>query len=142
MADKDTTMTSSPKKKNIYDVFTAISTNEDISRADIAKQTGISVMTVGKIADSLIAKNLAVQTKESKSSSGRKAGLLSLNPLHFAVIISLYDSSFSIDVFGTKMTSIYRYEFEYDENASDEINIEKFLSECKNIISSSESISE
>ena len=76
------------KPENIKNVFnTVVNCGCRISRADIAAETKLSIMTVGKIVDAFITHGILLQSKEIKESSGRKAGLVMLNPERTARII-------------------------------------------------------
>lgn len=111
------------KHENIKNVFNAIIAHGDkLSRAEIAKKTNLSIMTVGKIVEALINCGIINQYKEVKDSAGRKAGLVKLNSNRMSIIIDLttYDFmitivDFSLNLFD-KIMYPYDTEFGYLEN--------------------------
>jgi len=67
------------KDMNRLSVYRLIAKHGEISRAEISRQTGISVPTVLKIANFLVAKELVLEIGEGSSPIGRKPGLLKYN---------------------------------------------------------------
>jgi predicted NBD/HSP70 family sugar kinase len=61
-------------------ILNAIKSHGDISRAEIARLTGLSPATVSAITAELIAENLVLEHAEGDSSGGRPPILLRLNP--------------------------------------------------------------
>ena len=82
---------SSIKKESVRAIFHAITGKDQISRAEIAELTGLSLMTVGKVVDALLERHVIIQSKEIKNMAGRRAGLVSLNTDKFFMIIDLTD---------------------------------------------------
>ena len=74
---------------NVNSIFRAIASKPKISRAEIAETTGLSLMTVGKVVDTLIEKNVVSQVKLIKNEVGRRAGIVNLNKAKRLVITSL-----------------------------------------------------
>lgn len=77
------TSLNSIKRESIKAIFNVVASKDQVSRSEIAGQTGLSLMTVGKVVDALIERGILNQTKEVKSSSGRRAGLVRLNASNF-----------------------------------------------------------
>lgn len=86
------------KKDSIRKIFGCITEKADISRLEISEKTGLSLMTVGKIADALSDKKIIVSEKTTAKNVGRKAKNISLAPgAYFAVLDSLDDAlTFSV----------------------------------------------
>ncbi|MCX8024832.1 MAG: winged helix-turn-helix domain-containing protein, partial [Thermanaerothrix sp.] len=61
-------------------ILNAIKSHGNISRAEIARLTGLSPATVSGITAELIAENLVLEYAEGDSSGGRPPILLRLNP--------------------------------------------------------------
>jgi predicted NBD/HSP70 family sugar kinase len=80
------------KKVNKRTILNKIRLSDPISRAEIAKQTGITAPTVGTIVKELIEEELVVEQRSEESTGGRKPKLLSLNK-ESNVVISLDASS-------------------------------------------------
>lgn len=77
------------KWENTHAIFQAVAENKRISRAEIAKQTGLSLMTVGKVADVLMHLRILDQAQETRAAAGRRAGLLSVSPNFYALILDV-----------------------------------------------------
>ncbi len=86
------------KRDSIRRVFASIWRKELVSRLEISKETGLSLMTVGKIADALADKGVIIQQKGNTGSVGRKASFISLNKDNFALVLDLSDKTPSFAV--------------------------------------------
>ncbi|WP_246218234.1 ROK family transcriptional regulator [Litoribacterium kuwaitense] len=74
------------KTMNRATVLNAIRLLSPISRADIAKETGLTAPTVGKLVKELVDEGYVCETTAGPSSGGRKPTLLQLNRDVFSVI--------------------------------------------------------
>ncbi len=112
------------KWESIKAIFNAISSAEKISRANISAETGLSLMTVGKVADALLGMHVVSQAKASASTAGRRAGMLSINDSRYAVILDLTGPNFHMSVINIRLDIIekcpypYNDDFRFDENLS------------------------
>ncbi|MHB1152015.1 MAG: winged helix-turn-helix transcriptional regulator [Eubacteriales bacterium] len=110
------------KYDSIKKILKLISNQEKISRSEIAAETGLSLMTVGKAADALLDSDIIIQSKETRSAAGRKAGLINLNPLYFCIILDLKEKPFRAYIINSelKIIALNSYDFDinyyYDEN--------------------------
>lgn len=77
------------RMESIKSIFRAVAAADQISRAQIAAQTGLSLVTVGKVADTLLSMDVFLQEKQVKNTAGRRAGLLRLHPDKYALILDL-----------------------------------------------------
>lgn len=68
------------KQFNTNKILKIITSIEMISRAELAKQTGLNKATVSKIIDELLSENLILDLGFGTSSGGRKPKLLKFNP--------------------------------------------------------------
>jgi len=68
------------KEKNQALVMELVRTNKSISKADIARKTGLSANAVGMITSALIAKDYIYISGVGESTGGRKPDILSLKP--------------------------------------------------------------
>jgi len=80
---------SAQKKENMSAILDALAGKKSVSRSDIAKMTGLSLMTVGKAADALFAAGILDEERQSRkgSKTGRLAGMLTLRDSLYTVII-------------------------------------------------------
>lgn len=110
------------KRESIKAIFNSIAGADKISRSDISAQTGLSLMTVGKVVDALLNLNMVRQSKEVKAVAGRKAGLININSDNFCVILDLTSKDFVMIVIDIhlsvvdKMKYVYNSDFYYEEN--------------------------
>ncbi|WP_213809995.1 winged helix-turn-helix domain-containing protein [Jeotgalicoccus sp. WY2] len=68
------------KQFNTNKILKLLTSTEMISRAELAKQTGLNKATVSKITDELLNENLIIDLGYGISSGGRKPKLLKFNP--------------------------------------------------------------
>lgn len=115
------------KYDSVREILTLISNQEKISRSEIAAETGLSLMTVGKVADALIDNGIFIQSKEIRSAAGRKAGLITLNPLYFSIILDLNEKPFRVYIINSVLKIIALNSFEFDINYYYDENLCFFL---------------
>ena len=119
------------KLESIRGIFRSISSSERVSRATIAEQTGLSLMTVGKVADALLSMNVLVQDKETKTTAGRRAGLLSVNPANFAAVLDLTSPRFTLTIINMCLDVEQKYRYSYREEFNLRDNLKIFLKEAR-----------
>ena len=119
------------KKDSIRNIFTSICESEHISRAQIAKQTGLSLMTVGKAVDEFLRLGFAAQEKESKNMAGRKAGLVCLNPVKFFLILDLTRQNFQMIMMNSSFCVLDQLSYDFDPECYCEENLCIFLKNVK-----------
>ncbi len=123
------------KLESIKSIFRSISSADSISRATVSEETGLSLMTVGKVADALLTLRVITQVKETKSSAGRRAGLLSVNPDNYAFILDLTSHRFTATVINMRLDVVEKYKYSYRPDASFADNLSIFLGECRIFLS-------
>jgi len=74
------------RKHNRAQILNRLRLQGAISRADLAKQTGLTRSTISRIVDELLVENLVHEIAESQNDRGRPGILLSLNPKGGAAI--------------------------------------------------------
>ena len=76
------------KTESIRSVYAILLNEPDITRAEVAEQTGLSLMTAGKICDALIDCGFFRQEKETRQSAGRRASRITLNEDRFCLLLT------------------------------------------------------
>ena len=122
---------SSIKKESVRAIFNAITSKDQISRAEIAEITGLSLMTVGKVADALLERHVIIQSKEIKNMAGRRAGLVSLNTDKFFMIIDLTSRNMSMTVMDIALNIVDKITYEYNGDFYYEENLYIFMKNVK-----------
>ena len=122
---------SSIKKESVRAIFNAITGKEQISRAEIAEITGLSLMTVGKVVDALLERRVVIQSKEIKNMAGRRAGLVSLNTDKFFMIIDLTSRNMSMTVMNIALNIVDKIVYEYNSDFYYEENLYIFMKNVK-----------
>lgn len=122
---------SSIKKESVNSIFQVIAQRENVSRADIARATSLSLMTVGKVVDALLERGVIVQVKENKNAAGRKAGLVHLNSDRFCIVLDLTTRKFTLTVIDITLHVQDKMEYEYNADFYYEENIYLFLKNVK-----------
>ncbi len=67
------------RREGVRKIFSLICEGGKQSRAELSRRSGISLMTVGKIVDSLEARGLVSQVKESSNRAGRRASYVDVS---------------------------------------------------------------
>jgi len=119
------------KWESIKSIFYSIAFSDKISRADISAQTGLSLMTVGKVADALLDMHVIVQNKESRNSAGRRAGMLSVAADHYAVILDLTNRDFRMTVINIRLEVLEKFHYTFNDSYYFEENLQLFLKEVR-----------
>ena len=115
------------KRDSIRRVFACIKKKECVSRLEISKETGLSLMTVGKIADALADKSVITQQKGITGTVGRKASYISLNKDNFALILDLSAKAPSFAIVNVGGEVLYSEVFDTDGDTA----IKSFFEKAK-----------
>ncbi|MBQ8276707.1 MAG: ROK family protein [Clostridia bacterium] len=115
------------KRENIGAVFSAIADSGKTSRAAIAAHTGLSLMTVGKIADALVDAGVLCQAKNGEVTPGRKARILACAPEHRLLLLDLTAKDFRLTVLDLSFNVCHDARHAYDGGMLCEENLIFFL---------------
>lgn len=122
------------KWESVNAIFSTIAETDVISRAEIAEATGLSLVTVGKVVDALLERNILHQEKEIRTSAGRRAGLLTLNANRFAIIFDLSCKDFRLSVIDLRLQLVEKMKYHYKPESFFEENLRSFLYEISSYI--------
>lgn len=89
--------------ESVKAIFHAIAAADQVSRAQIAGQTGLSLVTVGKVVDTLLDMGILTQEKQVRATVGRRAGLLQIHPDRFALNLDLSCLPFRFSVLDLRL---------------------------------------
>ena len=117
------------KHESIRGIFQTITEADKISRAEIAGKTGLSLVTVGKIADALLDMDILTQEKEIRPQAGRRAGILRVNPALYAVILDLTSADFRYTVMNLRLQPIETGTYHCHSDLPYSENVSAFLRE-------------
>ncbi len=117
------------RRENIEAVFREISSKDSVSRSEIAHRTGLSLMTVGKVADLLTECGAAVQTKPATGKSGRRAGLLSISKTIISLVCDISSDPMTSYIVDLKGDSVARVVCDYNYRKSPQDNLLEFFSQ-------------
>lgn len=119
------------KRDSIRRVFAAIRKKELISRLEISQEIGLSLMTVGKIADALADKGVIIQQKGTTGTVGRKASYISLDRDNFALVLDLSKNEPSFAVVNICGEVVYSESFDTNAASDGETAIKDFFERAK-----------
>lgn len=119
------------KTESVRAVFSCIAREKEVSRAAIAEKTSLSLMTVGKVADLLLARDVLVQSVPAKAGAGRRAGVLCLHPDKRLVVLDISTCSFSFAVLNMALEVLDTVEYTYNKAFDLAENISLFLKTVK-----------
>lgn len=103
------------KKANLRSVFEVIAENQPVSRSTAAEKTDLSLMTVGKIADTLLMHGAVKQSKESKKRAGRRAGFLKVNEEKYFILLDLSTRPALLSLYDLRLNQKEEHIFSFDE---------------------------
>lgn len=115
------------KRESVNAIFSVIANAEVTSRADIASSTGLSLVTVGKVVDALLERNILRQEKEVRSAAGRRAGMLTLNAQRFSIIFDLSSRNFRLSIVDLRLQLVEKLQYHYKADLFYEENLRSFL---------------
>lgn len=130
------------KHSSIISIFNAIASGENTSRAQISTLTGLSLMTVGKIADSLIDLGIVTQDKQILSHAGRRAGVMNVNKNKYAIILDISAQPLTLTLYDLKLSQIDTISFPLSNGENFSRRISRFFEESRNFIEEKYSISD
>ena len=117
------------KYENTKAILTAITLSKSTTRAEISEKTGLSLVTVGKIAESLIGSGLVSQVLEVKPHAGRRAGSLSVNENMFVVMVDVCSYKFIVTLYNLRMEQISMQRYYYQTDISFAENVDNILTQ-------------
>ncbi len=122
------TSQSSIRRENIEAVFSEIINKDGISRSEIAQETGLSLMTVGKVADLLTECGAAVQSKPATGKSGRRAGCLSVSKSTISLVCDISTDPLTAAIVNLRLDQIGKTSYDYDYRKTPKENLTEFFS--------------
>ena len=117
------------RRENIEAVFAQIAAKDAVSRSEIADNTGLSLMTVGKVADLLCDCGAAVQSKPATGKSGRRAGFLSISCSIISLVCDISSDPMTAYIVDLKGDSVARVVCDYNYRKSPNDNLTEFFSQ-------------
>lgn len=115
------------RAQNIRAVFSAVADAGKASRAAISAHTGLSLMTVGKIADALVDAGALCQAKSGEITPGRKARMLACDPAKELLLLDLTVKNFRFSVLDLSFQVHHDTRHTYDDGMLCEENLLFFL---------------
>lgn len=118
------------RAQNIRAVFSAVADAGKASRAAISAHTGLSLMTVGKIADALVEAGALCQAKNGEVTPGRKARMLACDPEKEMLLLDLTAKNFRLTVLDLSFKVRHDIRHTYDDGMLGEENLLFFLKQA------------
>ena len=123
------------RAENIRSIFRVmLSSDAPVSRSEIAEKTGLSLMTVGKVADHMISEGIVTQSKPVTGSAGRRAGKLELTRKHFLLVANISDTVYTSTALDMRLKEIDRISYRYSDSLSCEDNLMIFFRETSTFL--------
>ena len=108
---------------------------EPISRAELARRTGLTRAAVSIIVDELIAMELVFEIGTAKSDFGRKPVLLDINPNSYYILgFDISRSHYTISIVNMKGVVIKKRKIELSEYLTVTAAIKKIVQEIRNMV--------
>lgn len=110
------------RRENLLSCYSALCIRDVLTRAELAEQTHLSVMTTGKIADAMIECGILTEQKLPCQGAGRRPGNLQFDSRPMFLILGLYSRRFTAHVLSPDMqakeicTYDYNDIFPFDDN--------------------------
>ena len=125
---------SSIKNENTLAIFREISASGGISRAEISQKTGLSLMTVGKVADSLSKEGIIRQAKPATGSAGRRAGMLTVSDGYFILAIDISSMQFRASIMDLALNQTDSMIYPYNDSLFPEDNLIIFFRDTGSLL--------
>lgn len=122
------TSQSNIRRENIEAVFSEIIDRNGVSRSEIAEKTGLSLMTVGKVADLLCECGAVVQSKPATGKSGRRAGFLSVSENIISLVCDISTDPMTASIVNLRLDSLGKTSYDYNYRKTPEDNLTEFFS--------------
>ncbi len=122
------------KNENTRAIFGEIAGAKGISRASISEKTGLSLMTVGKVADMLTKEGLVTQVKPARGSAGRRAGMLAISDKFFILTMDISGAKFRASILDMSLCAIDSLIYPYNESLFPEDNLIIFFRETGTLL--------
>ena len=134
MSGKQKISQSGIRNENIIAIFNEIAASDGISRAEISERTGLSLMTVGKVADIMTHEGIAGQVKPATGNAGRRAGMLALLDGHFILALDISGESFRATALNLALTPFDSISYRYNNSLTPEDNLIIFYREACSLL--------
>lgn len=122
------------RNENIKSVFRAVAEGGCRTRSDIAKHTGISLVTCGKIVEDLLDTGIFLQKESRSKSVGRHAGRLSYDSTKNILCVDLSGKGFSFSVYDFSMKLMYSSDQEHMADLTYAEEICRFMHRIKSFM--------
>ncbi len=122
------------KPENVKSILVDIASRNKSARGHIAKNTGLSVMTVGKVADILIEAGIVTEEKSDRVCTGRRAGLLSVKDEMYAAVIDLSEHVFRLNIADMMLLPTHSMKFTYNKKYLYDQNLFLFFKTVKSYL--------
>ncbi len=128
------TSQSNIRRENIEAVFSQIIQKDAVSRGEIAEKTGLSLMTVGKVADLLTDCGAVVQAKPATGKSGRRAGFLSISERIISLVCDISIDPMTASIVNLRLDSLGKTSYDYDYRKTPQDNLTEFFSKVSALL--------
>lgn len=122
------------KRESIRLIFEEIVKADKLSRSEITNKTGISLVTVGKVADAFLEMKIITQEKEARPQAGRRAGIIQINPALYSIILDFTATNFKLSIINMHLQIIDSSSFQCEQFMSFSDNIMAFISETEEYV--------
>jgi predicted NBD/HSP70 family sugar kinase len=95
------------RNRNIMSIFNEIVRSDGILRSEISNRTGISLMTIGKIMDQFLKRNIVYEREYMTSSAGRKPALAFLNLNKWRICVFSMTDHVDVSILGLDLKAVY-----------------------------------
>ena len=131
------------KIRNRATVFQEILSAGSITRQELARRCGLSLGTVASIVDELGRQRVVIETKDVRTSVGRKPNLVKIiGTVRRVLAIDLASRNFVYELLGIDLTESVQGVHQFNESLTFEQNIRVMLDEIKQLMADSHIMAE
>lgn len=117
------------RKKNLLDIIRIIHHSDKITKAEIVAKTDLTLVTVNKLVNSLLKKNIVFECGAAQSSGGRKASQFSFNhTIYYMIGLNIEIGAYTIVISDLNHVEIKRAYQIIQEGKQVEDTIDKIIS--------------
>lgn len=115
----------------MVEIIKCVAQQEGISRSELARLTGVSVMTVSNIMEILLSNGVVYEVEQKTDNVGRNPSLVHFSPQKWMMVLELSDYALGCTILGLGLQKKASFKHLYDWKLDYSANFEAFLTDVE-----------